>query len=82
VCCSPTPAPARRRCGWACNRGHGRGGVGGALRRSGADPSTPMAIAKDDDLPHRVTAQGRWECVVALEVRSLLLLCHPWEPLL
>jgi hypothetical protein len=59
-----------RACYW------GRGGVVKALLESGADPTianrdgtTPMAIAKDlDSLPAEATAEGRRECVVALEV--------------
>jgi uncharacterized protein len=58
----------------------GRGVVARALLESGADPTiadkkgiTPMAIAKQTrSLPQGVTAEGRRDCVVALEVRSCL----------
>jgi uncharacterized protein len=57
-----------------------KGFVGGvtALLEGGADPTTadndgvtPMAIAKQDppDFPPGITAEGRRECVTALEVR-------------
>jgi ankyrin repeat protein len=70
----------------ACYRG--RGGVARALLASGADPTiaandgtTPMAIAKQDppSYPPGITAEGRRECVAALEVRSCLPLVpkHP-----
>jgi uncharacterized protein len=58
----------------------GRGGVARALLESGADETmasnngtTPMAITKRDPPPHQpdITAEGRGECVAALEVRSL-----------
>jgi ankyrin repeat protein len=59
---------------WACDKG--RGGVVRALLESGADPtiaitngSTPMAIAKQHP-PAYISAEGRRECVAALEVRS------------
>jgi ankyrin repeat protein len=60
----------------ACHRGHG--GIVRVLLDSGADPTiadndgtTPMAIAKQDPPPHRgdIPAEGRRECVEALEVR-------------
>jgi uncharacterized protein len=61
---------------WACIYGHGGGAR--ALLESGADPTTaaadgttPMAIAKQAALPYGVTAEGRRECVAALEVRLL-----------
>jgi hypothetical protein len=56
----------------------GRGEVARALLKSGADPTianhkgiTPMAIAESQKLPlrYKVTAEGRRECVAALEVR-------------
>jgi ankyrin repeat protein len=65
---------------WACF--WGRGGVAKALLESGADPTiadddgtTPMVIAKRDPPPHidDISAEGRRECVAALEVRS----CFP-----
>jgi ankyrin repeat protein len=58
----------------------GRGGTARALLESGADPTiaddngtTPTAIAKAAIPPHfrGVTAEGRRECVAALEVRLL-----------
>jgi ankyrin repeat protein len=65
---------------WACQMG--RGGVVRALLGSGADltvakndGTTPMAVAKQPaPLPDGATAEGRRECVAALEVR-LLSLC-------
>jgi ankyrin repeat protein len=59
----------------------GRGGIARALLEGGADPTTadsngitPMAIAKETaPLPYGVTAEGRRECVAALEVSS----CSP-----
>jgi hypothetical protein len=61
---------------WACYYGHVR--VATALLNAGADFSiadcddvTPLAVAKrvpDDDVS---SAEGRRECVVALEVRTL-----------
>jgi uncharacterized protein len=58
---------------YACFRGHG--GVVRALLGGGADPTipdahgiTPMAAAKHASLPTGVTAEGRRECVAALEV--------------
>jgi uncharacterized protein len=56
---------------------YGRGGVVRALLESGADPTiasdngdTPMAVAKlDGVIPKGATAEGRRECVAALEVR-------------
>jgi ankyrin repeat protein len=69
---------------WACSEG--RGGVVRMLLESGADPTiakndgtTPMAIAKtvsqqDDDVDEdeKISAEGRRECVAALEVRPHL----------
>jgi hypothetical protein len=60
---------------------YGRGGVVSALLESGADPTvsvqgvvTPMTVAKHEgELPEGVTAEGRRECVAALEVS----LCRP-----
>jgi hypothetical protein len=67
---------------WACNMG--RGGVARALLESGADPTiahndgtTPMAIAKQPPPYPRISAEGRRECVAALEVRTLLQLPCP-----
>jgi uncharacterized protein len=69
----------------ACYWGHG--GVARALLESGADPTiannngiTPMAITKQD--PHRddipeISAEGRRECVAALEVSFGLLSSFP-----
>jgi ankyrin repeat protein len=67
---------------WACQQG--RGAAARALLAFGADPTiadkdgtTPMAIAKqdpDDDedaVADKVSAEGRRECVAALEVRRL-----------
>jgi hypothetical protein len=59
----------------ACYRG--RGVVVRALLEGGADPTiarnngtTPVAIVKQiNDLRYPVTAEGRRECVAALEVR-------------
>jgi ankyrin repeat protein len=55
----------------------GRGGVARALLGSGADCTiargddlTPMAIAKMDPDLGDTSAEGRRECVAALEVRS------------
>jgi uncharacterized protein len=60
----------------ACQGGHG--GVARALLESGADPTiatihgnTPMAIAKHAWRPEGATAEGRRECIAALEVRPL-----------
>jgi uncharacterized protein len=63
---------------WACYAG--RGGSVRALLEAGADPTvadndgiTPMAIAKEQLHPHRRTsAEGRRECVAALEVSLLV----------
>jgi hypothetical protein len=61
---------------WACKCG--RGGVVRALLEGGADPTTahsdgttPTALAKQEPPPGRgvTTAEGRRECVAALEVR-------------
>jgi ankyrin repeat protein len=60
---------------WACCMG--RGGVVRALLEKGADPTiadkdgtTPMAAArKNYKLPHGANAEGRRECLEALEVR-------------
>jgi ankyrin repeat protein len=69
---------------WACQRG--RGGVARALLESGADltiadndGTTPMALAKQQAPPDRndISAEGRRECVAALEVRSCLPLLPP-----
>jgi uncharacterized protein len=67
----------------ACSMG--RGGVVRALLDAGADPTiahndgtTPMATAKEvpqEDDDHRISAEGRRECVTALEVRCCLSLC-------
>jgi ankyrin repeat protein len=65
---------------WACRQG--QGGAVRALLESGADPqiadkygTTPMAIAKqtptDAEIRSEVSAEGRRECVAALEVRWL-----------
>jgi ankyrin repeat protein len=61
----------------ACRRGHA--GIVRALLESGADPTiahnngtTPMAIAKQDPDHPSVSAEGRQECVAALEVRTHL----------
>jgi ankyrin repeat protein len=58
---------------WACGKGFG--GVAGALLEGGADPTnadrvgtTPTALAKQRALFARC-AEGRRECVAALEVR-------------
>jgi hypothetical protein len=64
---------------------YGRVGVVRALLESGADPtiatvegSTPMAVAKlDAHYPEGATAEGRRECVAALEVSFRLLLFLP-----
>jgi hypothetical protein len=55
----------------------GRGGVARALLENGADPTiaddngtTAMAIAKQEPNDSDISAEGRRECVVALEVRS------------
>jgi hypothetical protein len=65
---------------------NGRGGVVRALLESGADSTiadnhgiTPTAVAKQVPLPRWVTAEGRRECVAALEVRSCLLLSANWS---
>jgi ankyrin repeat protein len=57
----------------------GRGGVVRVLLESGTDPTvannegiTPVAIAKQDPDDARVSAEGRRECVAALEVSSYL----------
>jgi uncharacterized protein len=74
---------------WACH--NGRVGAARMLLASGADPTiaaddgtTPMAVAKRDlDIGH-VTAEGRRECVAALEVRSsrsFVLLAEAWRGL-
>jgi hypothetical protein len=75
---------------WACFRG--RGGVVRALLQGGADPTianndgtTPMAIAKqvppdqDDNTldVDGISAEGRRECVAALEVSLFLPLSFP-----
>jgi ankyrin repeat protein len=59
---------------WACYMG--RGGVVRALLESGANPTiandkdiTPVAIAKLEPEYDNVSAEGRRECVAALEVR-------------
>jgi ankyrin repeat protein len=59
---------------WACYMG--RGEVVRALLESGADPkvahnegTTPVAIAKGDRPFSSISAEGRRECVAALEVR-------------
>jgi ankyrin repeat protein len=59
---------------------NGRGAVARALLESGADPTialnngfTPMAVAKRDPGQY-ASAEGRRECVAALEVRPCLLL--------
>jgi ankyrin repeat protein len=58
---------------WACYCG--RGAIVRALLQSGADPTVadtlgaiPVTIAKHADLPYGATAEGRRECVAALEV--------------
>jgi uncharacterized protein len=63
----------RTALGWACYKG--RGGVVRTLLESGADPKIahrldpiPTAIAKEAYLPPGATAEGRRECVAALEV--------------
>jgi ankyrin repeat protein len=70
----------------ACYRGHGR--VARVLLESGADPTiadkdgtTPLAIAKQDPDHGRISAEGRRECVAALEV-SLILAFYLQPPLL
>jgi hypothetical protein len=62
---------------WACILGHG--GVAKALLESKADPTifnssgwTPMDIAKEDHLAYNC-AEGRRECVEALEVSPCIL---------
>jgi ankyrin repeat protein len=52
---------------------YGRGGVVGLLVKRGADPTiaNPMAIAKEAP-PEWVSAEGRRECVAALEVREVV----------
>jgi ankyrin repeat protein len=85
ACCSGTPAArppstagiatGRRRCGGPASLA--MGGLCGRCSR-GANPTiadkdgtNPMAIAKQTfNLPYGVTAEGRRECVAALEVRS------------
>jgi uncharacterized protein len=59
----------------------GRGGIVRALLESGADPRiadnegiTPMAIAKQDPDADYISAEGRRECVAALEVSCCLFL--------
>jgi ankyrin repeat protein len=71
---------ARMALWWACYVG--RGGVVRALLESGADPTianeegtTPMDIAKRDPDDDRISAEGRRECVAALEVRPHV--CDP-----
>jgi uncharacterized protein len=70
----------------------GRGGVARALLESGADPTiadnngaTPMAAIKADpddrDIPD-ISAEGRRECVAALEVSSRLLVPQFLAPLI
>jgi ankyrin repeat protein len=58
---------------------YGRGAVARALLENGADPTigdhngiTPMTVAKRDppSIPRGITAEGRRECVIALEVRA------------
>jgi hypothetical protein len=58
---------------------YGLGGIVRALLENGADPMigdhngiTPMTVAKRDppSFPPGITAEGRRECVVALEVRT------------
>jgi hypothetical protein len=64
---------------------HGRGGVARALLASGADPTIPhdlegydpMDFAKQAPDDDRISAEGRRECVVALEV-SLLVSALPF----
>jgi ankyrin repeat protein len=64
---------------WACDRG--RGGVARALLESGADPTiaasiigtTPMGAANQHP-PPTVSAEGRRECVAALQVSPCPLL--------
>jgi ankyrin repeat protein len=58
---------------WSCY--YGRRGVARALLESGADPTiaddpgtTPMAIATQPPLTTSISAEGRRECVAALEV--------------
>jgi ankyrin repeat protein len=67
----------------------GRGGIVTVLLESGADPTiahdngtTPMAIAKQDppSNPHGITAEGRRECVAALEVRLSVLFVTQSSP--
>jgi ankyrin repeat protein len=74
---------------WACCQG--RGGVVRALLESAADPTvaeidgtTPTAVAKEvteqgADTPEdrKISAEGRRECVAALEVRSQLCSLNP-----
>jgi ankyrin repeat protein len=62
---------------WACYRG--RGEVARALLERGADASiassdgaSPMDVAKQEPPHKRISAEGRRECVVALEVRGFL----------
>jgi uncharacterized protein len=62
----------------------GCGGVVRALLEGGADPTiadndgtTPMAIAKQDPPYGSISAEGRRECVAALEVSSCLYLSCP-----
>jgi hypothetical protein len=64
----------------------GRGGVVRALLGSGADPTiasndgtTPLAIAKQDpdDVDAGISAEGRRECVAALEVGTYVLFSPP-----
>jgi uncharacterized protein len=63
----------------ACDKG--RGEVARVLLEAGADPTiadrfgiTPVANARHGDLPYRVTAKGRRECVAVLEVSFCLAL--------
>jgi ankyrin repeat protein len=70
----------------------GRGKVARALMESGANPTiatteggtTPVAVAKqtthEGHVDIGVSAEGRRECVVALEVRSCLLTSPPQRP--
>jgi ankyrin repeat protein len=69
----------------ACFRGHG--GWARALLESGADPTiadeggaTPRAKTQQDPPPFWISAEGRRECVVALEVRSCLARSLPSAP--
>jgi ankyrin repeat protein len=68
---------------------YGKGGVARLLLKRGADPTiaddrdiTPMAMAKNLTTSYAVSAEGRRECVAALEVRILVLVPIRQHPLL